>query len=185
MRVFFMTIECIVSELSGKTAIIGRANTLHISPIQDMRSGRHSSSVPSSRTHMDAKTPCIAEAARRLLRTEGTSLIVPENLIGDAQQLSLAISDGIPSLVREPRVSRGAPNQIEVEGLSLIGGDEPNSTVCWIPSTPENLQSVWNRWVVQIHDLMTAGYPGCVGCGGPGSEGIWDETASRARTRVN
>ena len=93
---------------------------------------------------MDAKTPCIAEAARRLLRTEGTSLIVPENLIDDAQQLSLAISDGIPSLVREPRVSCGAPNKIEVEGLSLIGGDEPNSTVCWIPSTPENLQSVWN-----------------------------------------
>ena len=134
---------------------------------------------------MDAKTPCIAEAARRLLRTEGTSLIVPENMFEEALQLSLAISDGIPSLIREPVVSIGVLNQIEVDGLFLIGGEEPNSTVCWIPTTPETFQSVWDRWVAQIHDLMTAGYPGCVGCGGPGSEGIWDETASRARTRAN
>ena len=185
MRVFFITIECIVSELSGKMAIIGRANTLHNSPIQDMRSGRHSSSVPSPRTHMDAKTPCIAEAARRLLRTDGTSLIVPEDLFDEALQLSLAISDGIPSLIREPTVSIGPSDRIEVEGLSLIGGEEPSTIICWIPTTADNLHSLWQRWTVQIHDLMTAGYPGCVGCGGPGSEGIWDETASRARTRVN
>ena len=134
---------------------------------------------------MDAKTPCIAEAARRLLRTNGTSLIVPEDLFEEALQLSLAISDGIPSLVREPTVSIGLPGRIEVEDLSLIGGEEPSMTICWVPTTPDSLHSLWRRWSIQIHDLMTAGYPGCVGCGGPGSEGIWDETASRARTRVN
>ena len=134
---------------------------------------------------MDAKTPCIAEAARRLLRTEGTSLIVPKALFDEALQLSLAISDGIPSLIREPSVSIGPADRVEVEGLSLIGGDEPHSSICWIPTSPETLHSMWQRWIVQIHDLMTAGYPGCVGCGGPGSEGTWDETASRARTRVN
>ena len=134
---------------------------------------------------MDAMTPCIAEAARRLLRTEGTSLIVPEALLNEAIELSLSISDGIPKLIREPTVSVGSENQIVVEGLSQLGGEEPPLSICWIPTPSPGLESLWVRWTQQIHDLMAAGYPGCVGCGGPGSEGIWDETASRARTRVN
>ena len=134
---------------------------------------------------MDAMTPCIAEAARRLLRTEDTSLIVPEAPLNEALELSLSISDGIPKMIREPTVSIGSENQIEVEGLSQLGGEEPSLAICWIPTTTFDLETIWSRWTQQIRDLMVAGYPGCVGCGGPGSEGKWDETASRARTRVN
>ena len=134
---------------------------------------------------MDAMTPCIAEAARRLLRTEDTSLIVPEELMNEALELSLSISDGIPKLIREPTVSVGSENQILVEGLSQLGGNEPPLSICWVPTDSSDLESMWVRWTQQIRDLMAAGYPGCVGCGGPGSEGKWDETASRARTRVN
>ena len=134
---------------------------------------------------MDAMTPCIAEAARRLLRTEDTSLIVPEALLNEAIELSLSISDGIPKLIREPTVSMGSENQIEVGGLSQLGGEEPPLSICWVPTTTFDLETIWSRWTQQIRDLMVAGYPGCVGCGGPGSEGKWDETASRARTRVN
>ena len=130
-------------------------------------------------------TPCIAEAARRLLRTEDTSLIVPEALLNEAIELSLSISDGIPKMIREPPVSRGSENQIEVGGLSQLGGEEPPLSICWVPTTTFDLETIWSRWTLQIRDLMAAGYPGCVGCGGPGSEGRWDETASRARTRVN
>ena len=134
---------------------------------------------------MDAMTPCIAEAARRLLRTEDTSLIVPEALLNEALELSLSISDGIPKMIREPTVSIGSENQIEVEGLSQLGGEEPSLSICWVPTTTFDLEKIWSLWTQQIRDLMSAGYPGCVGCGGPGSEGKWDETASRARTRVN
>ena len=28
-------------------------------------------------------------------------------------------------------------------------------------------------------ELLRAGYPGCLGCGGPHAEGDWDEVASR------
>ena len=133
---------------------------------------------------MDAMGPCLAEAARRLLRTEDTILIVPRHLMGEALELSLAISDGIPKLIREPTVSLGADDSIRVDGISQLGGEEPSLSVCWVPTHPENLDLIWSRWVKQISDLMVAGYPGCVGCGGPGSEGVWDETASRARTRV-
>ena len=133
---------------------------------------------------MDGMTASFAEAARRLLRTEEAALIVPEDLFDSALQLSLSISDGIPKMIREPSVSIGSQDCIEATGLCQLGGAEPELSICWIPLTSD-LQSMWSRWVLQIHDLMAAGYPGCVGCGGPGSEGVWDETASRARTRVN
>jgi hypothetical protein len=110
---------------------------------------------------------------------------VPDSLFEAALKLSLDISDGIPKIIREPSVSVSSENQIEIVGLAQIGGAEPNHTICWVPSTQNTLQNLWGNWVAQIHDLMTAGYPGCVGCGGPGSEGVWDELASRARTRVN
>jgi len=134
---------------------------------------------------MDAMSLCIAEAARRLLRTEGTTLVVPNTLFDAALKLSLDISDGIPKMIREPSVSVGSEKQIEIVGLAQIGGAEPNQSICWVPAPNNTLQNRWRDWVAQIHDLMAAGYPGCVGCGGPGSEGVWDELASRARTRVN
>ena len=133
---------------------------------------------------MDAMAPSIAEAARRILRTEDTTLIVPEYLLTEAEQLRLAISDGIPKLIREPSVIIGKGNQIEVVGLSQFGGLEPSLSICWIPTDSNSLLDTWSSWIIQIHDLMSAGYPGCVGCGGPGSEGVWDESASRARARV-
>ena len=133
---------------------------------------------------MDVMAPSIAEAARRLLRTENSMLIVPEYLVDEANKLCLDISDGIPKLIREPTIAVGSNNQIVVENLCQIGGEEPDVSICWIPSTPEMTRNVWSNWLSQIHDLMAAGYPGCSGCGGPGSEGVWDEMASRARMRV-
>ena len=134
---------------------------------------------------MDAMSPSLAEAARRLLRTEGTHLIVPQSLENEANELSLEISDGIPKLIREPHVSVGRDGEVIVTNLCRIGGEEPEVEICWIPATTENLDQIWGYWIAQIRDLMVAGYPGCTGCGGPGSEGDWDELASRARMRVN
>ncbi len=133
---------------------------------------------------MDVMAPSIAEAARRLLRTEGATLFVPENLLDEGNKLRLAISDGIPKLIHEPLIAKGTNDRILVENLCQIGGGEPGTEICWIPAAPESIERMWSIWVAQIHDLMVAGYPGCSGCGGPGSEGEWDEMASRARMRV-
>ena len=148
------------------------------------RLGRHPSRVASLRSDMDAMSPSIAEAARRLLRTEDTTLLVPHALLDAANELSLEISDGIPKLIREPKVTVGHEHQITVANLCQIGGDEPGLEICWIPTPPESLEKMWAVWTAQIRDLMVAGYPGCTGCGGPGSEGDWEEMASRARMRV-
>ena len=89
------------------------------------RLGRHPSRVASLRSDMDAMSPSIAEAARRLLRTEDTTLCVPHALLDAANELSLEISDGIPKLIREPKVTVGSEHQITVANLCQIGGDEP------------------------------------------------------------
>ncbi len=154
-----------------------------------MGSGRYSSSVPPHRELMDEKTPCIAEAARRLLRTEGCTLEIPSSLSISANELALHISDSLPSLLRHPDVSSEVDWTfvcIKAGGelITRIGGHEPPIDACWIQDTGEGVDNLWSRFIKNVSDLLIAGYPGCVGCGGPGSEGIWDETASRARTRV-
>ena len=133
---------------------------------------------------MDWISVALAEAARRLLRTEAAILVVPEKYYQQAIELSLAISDGIPKLIREPIIRVHENNSILVESQCQLGGNPPGLEICWVPIDEDDLESVWARWSIQIHDLMVAGYPGCSGCGGPGSEGPWDETASRARVRV-
>ncbi len=134
---------------------------------------------------MDWISVALAEAARRLLRTEGATLLVPTGYHQRAIELSLAISDGIPKLIREPNVIIHEEDSIIVSGQCQLGGEAPNSEICWITSDNVELDSLWSNWIIHIQDLMVAGYPACVGCGGPGSEGVWDETASRARMRVN
>lgn len=165
-------------------AIIGRTNTLHNIPIHTNDLAGILQGFRLFARSMDTMSPSIAEAARRLLRTEGNSLIVPENLLEAANKLSLEISDGIPKLIREPMIRIGPQTQITVPNQCQFGGEEPGPEICWIPITPESLEDLWSIWVTQIRDLMAAGYPGCTGCGGPGSEGVWPEMASRARMRV-
>ena len=138
---------------------------------------------------MDAKTPCIAEAARRLLRTEGCTLEVNPSFTESASELALHISDSLPSLIREPKVvTRPGLDQVLVRvgkiGIAQLAGREPEIESCWIPDTGEGMVKLWIRFLQDVSDLLVAGYPGCLGCGGPGSEGPWDELASRARTRV-
>ena len=114
---------------------------------------------------------------------------VPRSLSSSANELALHISDSLPSLLREPDVSSEMHWTyvcIKVDGelIARIAGYEPSLDACWIPETGEGIENLWSRFIQNVSDLLIAGYPGCVGCGGPGSEGVWDETASRARTRV-
>ena len=60
-----------------------------------------------------------------------------------------------------------------------IGGDEPPENVCWVPN------ATWGDFKSQVLELLEAGYPGCVGCGGPGAEGEWNEQARRIKMQSN
>ena len=67
--------------------------------------------------------------------------------------------------------------------VSLIGEDggsigmkEPNISQVWIPM--ENNVG-FSELIEQVLKLASAGYPGCVGCGGPDAEEMWDEKSIR------
>lgn len=135
---------------------------------------------------MDEKTASFTEAARRLLRTEGCVLEVPADYASDASNLALLISDSLPSILREPKVVTDERWQyvcIRSDGelLARLAGPKPSEAACWVPDTGEGENAIWLRWQRDVRDLLAAGYPGCVDCGGPGSEGEWDEVRARKR----
>ena len=120
----------------------------------------------------DPRWPSLREAARRFLRAEGCVLKVAQANISEAWNIVQSISDHIPERINLPRIEVG---QLSVEGLFQIGGEEPDVSVCWVPNA--NFSDLKE----QIYDLLEAGYPGCVGCGGPGSEGEWNEASRRSQ----
>ena len=98
----------------------------------------------------------------------------------------LEAHDSVPSLIVNIQSAKCSDSCITYylngDIIAKVGRIEPPSLdVIWVPVDLREFTDSLVNFLVQFSD---AGYPGCVGCGGPGSEGIWDETASRARTRV-
>ena len=76
------------------------------------------------------------------------------------------------------RLALNVPEE-ELEGAVVqIGLKEPEVGVCWIKS---EARKGWDLLVESTQELLKAGYPGCLGCGGPNSETPWDEYKSRTR----
>ena len=119
----------------------------------------------------DVRWPSLREAARRFLREDGCTLSVPQEYESRAWDLVQKISDKVPAKLDLPEVIIG---ELCVVGLAQIGGIKPEIEVCWVP------ESNFSDFEEQVLDLLEAGYPGCIGCGGPGSEGEWNEVLRRA-----
>lgn len=119
----------------------------------------------------DVRWPSLREAARRFLREDGCTLSVPQEYESRAWNLVQKISDKVPAKLDLPDVTIG---ELRVIGLAQIGGPKPEIDICWVPD------SNFSEFEEQVLDLLEAGYPGCIGCGGPGSEGEWNEVIRRA-----
>lgn len=119
----------------------------------------------------DVRWPSLREAARRFLREDGCTLSVPQEYESRAWNLVQKISDKVPAKLDLPDVTIG---ELGVIGLAQIGGPKPEIDICWVPD------SNFSEFEEQVLDLLEAGYPGCIGCGGPGSEGEWNEVIRRA-----
>lgn len=126
--------------------------------------------MPPNMEMNDVRWPSLREAARRVLKEEGCVLRVPAEHLDAAHSLTLKIGDFIPERIELPTVKIGL---LSAEGLFQIGGEEPDMDICWIPN------ATWNDFLEQILDLLEAGYPGCVGCAGPGAEEVWNEAVRR------
>ena len=120
----------------------------------------------------DPRWPSLREAARRFLREDGCTLSVPKGLEKDAWAIVQMIADHVPSKLDLPKVVNG---ELAIVGLAQIGGLEPTLDICWVPNCG------WSEFSEQVLDLLKAGYPGCIGCGGPGAEEEWNEEVRRGQ----
>ena len=121
----------------------------------------------------DARWASLREACRRFLKEEGVLLEIPSSHRPAALLLVQAIADNIPSRLALPKIIVHDSEFQTVRKLFQLGGPEPNLETCWIPG------EVWDDFFKSCMELLEAGYPGCVGCAGPGAEGPWKEEARR------
>lgn len=134
--------------------------------------------------------PAVREAARRILRLDGITLHLPSRLMDQADELVVRISDAQPSRLTFPSMLSREREWVDAFEFNLDGGDldhiirlgteEPGRTTCWIPLS---VDLAWQVVLEACFELLDAGYPGCIGCGGPNSEAPWDELASRKKWR--
>ena len=131
---------------------------------------------------MGSYVDSLREAARRLLRSEGGILYLNRSIKDDAIKMMLKISDIVPSKVSFPELSYIESQEIllECSGNNFyIGEEEKSEEYCWVKSHKSETGESWDDFRKMVLELAIAGYPGCIGCGGPGSEEIWDEANSR------
>ena len=130
----------------------------------------------------DPRWPAVRELARILLRTDELTVQGPHWLEASIQQLSLRLADVQPARRTFPAFALGKNDAITLvtPAPSVMVGrcslDEPGAETVWLPMAPID---AWAAISKITDDLLAAGYPGCLGCGGPHTEGDWDEISSR------
>ena len=131
----------------------------------------------------DERWPAVREAARRILRTPHVRLEIPDSSMGQARNLVSAIAEADPARLALPELQPAS-------SYTVRDADDGTGLVCWANNAPEDSllfltsrpNAVSFEHVISMaHDLVEAGYPGCLGCGGPGLEAPWDELAWRTR----
>ena len=134
----------------------------------------------------DERWPAVREAARRILRTASVRLSVVGHHLSDAHNLVSAIAEANPAQLSLPDVVESSTNLV-------LDAETGQILVTW-NRTPEldallfqdfGPHGVTVKDVFSMaHGLVEAGYPGCLGCGGPGLEAPWDELAWRTRQNI-
>ena len=134
----------------------------------------------------DPMWPAVREVARRILREDSLVIQAGESYMQELDSLILAMGDAQPARLAFPtiqltqssmiEITQQHPTSLQAVHLARLGIEEPEPDVCWIPL---DTNKAWNCVLEACHELLAAGYPGCVGCGGPNSEEEWDEAKSR------
>ncbi len=105
-------------------------------------------------------------------------ITTPPQFIPLGNKLINSISENIPARTDFPKIESGKQFiGIANQEFVRLGGEPPSMDICWIPGDERQL---WISLFEACDDLLQAGYPGCIGCGGPGSEEEWDEKKRRS-----
>ena len=130
----------------------------------------------------------VRETSRLILRGEGLRIHLPERHLEDLRKLILEMSDYQPAKIDYPEYTASELDAINVyqmksdstglEHLAHVSLNEPNLTVRWVKM---EVDEGWKHIIESCRELHEAGYPGCIGCGGPNSELPWDESRNRVQ----
>ncbi len=136
----------------------------------------------------DPLWPVVRETSRQLLRSTQIHLDIPPEFQKDIEAILLEISDYQPAKTQFPTFSTSMRNDVcmyerdekngNLQLIAYIGSEEPEPDVRWIKMP---VHDGWKEVVLSCRELHEAGYPGCIGCGGPNSELPWEEHKSRSR----
>lgn len=132
----------------------------------------------------DPRWPAVREVARTLLRTPALCVLGPQWLAEQLHPLNLKLSDVQPSRTVFPTHQFASENMlqfVDAEDNTLIAQcspHEPANQAVWLPM---NALEGWRVITGVADDLLSAGYPGCLGCGGPHPDEDWNEEESRSR----
>jgi len=135
----------------------------------------------------DPQWPALREAARRILRLKEIDIIIPTEYHSITNKMILGLGEKQPSRLTFPQITEGQNITVEMlvieqqlSGIIIqISHNEPDSGILWIKGDND----LWHDILDACDDLLAAGYPGCLGCGGPNSEQKWDELNQRIITR--
>ena len=135
----------------------------------------------------DPQWPALREASRRILRLKEIRITIPTEYHSITNEMILGLGEKQPSRLTFPQITEGPDIAVEMSTLEeelngiimQISHDEPDSEILWIKG--DNI--LWLDIIDSCEDLLSAGYPGCVGCGGPNSEQKWNESNQRNVTR--
>ncbi len=136
----------------------------------------------------DPLWPVVRETSRQLLRSGNIHLELLPEFQKDIEEILLEISDYQPAKTQFPSFRTTSRNDVcmyerdqddgSLHLIAYIGMKEPEPDVRWIKMP---VHDGWKEVVLASRELHEAGYPGCIGCGGPNSESPWDEEISRSR----
>ena len=130
----------------------------------------------------DPMWPAVREVARMLLRDDDLAVTGPKDAIQKFNTLVLSMADQQPDRLSFPKgkQTEDGDENITISGNQRVqfGGDEPGLDVIWLPMAAKD---GWNSVIHAANDLLRAGYPGCLGCGGSNSESPWQESLHGSR----
>jgi hypothetical protein len=135
----------------------------------------------------DPQWPALREASRRILRLKEIKIIIPKEYHSITNEMTLGLGEKQPSRLTFPQITEGPAIAVEMltqeeelDGIIIqISHNEPDPDILWIKG--DNI--LWLDIMDACEELLSAGYPGCVGCGGPNSEQKWNESNQRIVTR--
>jgi hypothetical protein len=131
----------------------------------------------------DPQWPALREASRRILRLEQIRINIPKQFHTATSEMILELGERQPSRLTFPTICESETISVEMiieeeeltDTIIQISHNEPELNVVWIRGNDD----LWLDLLNSCNDLLSAGYPGCVGCGGPNSEQKWDEFGHR------